>query len=229
MKKAWLYAHGKVCSSVFDQEKTLKEYCKENNIEVAGETHLIASDDGEYAILEAIRNALDHECDCIMVQEAKNLKLNINTYTKLLEAYVQNGVVVYALDKGEMYDAIFKLDPLLRLNYSPDIISLDYALEEGEQYEYPEKRNLDFVHVRVNRKGETHELSFTDLDREERMLAISSLPQEALVALCKKLADNLRYIGDAFGIVQTEQGIMFATKCKVASKKQREKFANRAE
>lgn len=215
MLKAWMYAQGKTYKSVLLQEEALTDYCCQNGIEKVGVTNSIGEDDSGFSVRMALKEAKEHECDCLMVQNANILRANFGTYKKMMEAYVQDNLTVYALDDGDIFKAIFDFQPLLRLHFSPELLSIDDALEDGEVFDYPEKRELDSVQVRVNRNGETQTVSFTDLTRDERNFAINSLPEEGLKELCKQPAENLRYIGDAFGIEHNEQGEMYATTVKV--------------
>lgn len=211
MKKAWLYAQGKVCTSVFEQAKALSDYCKQNGIEVAGETHMISEvKDNGYSLMDALRNAVEHKCDCIIVQEAKELCIGIDRYFKLLEAYVQDKVTIFSLDEGDMLQKIFSFRPLLHLFFVPEFLGLG----DNEIPEYPEERGLDPVQVRANRSGEVRTVAFTDLLRDERVYAVNSLPEDVLKELCLQLSESLRYIGDAFGIRHNEKGEMYATSVK---------------
>lgn len=211
MKKAWIYAQGEVCTSVFEQAKVLSDYCKRNGIEVAGETHMISKvKDSGYSLMDAMRNAIEHECDCVIVQEAKEICVSIDRYTKLLEAYAQDRVTIYALDDGDILQRIFAYQPLLYLCIAPEL----FGVGDEEVSEFPEERGLDPVQVRVNRNGEERTVAFTDLLRDERMFALNSLPEESLKELCVQLSESLRYIGDAFGIKHNEQGEMYATTIK---------------
>ena len=211
MKKAWIYAQGEVCTSVFDQAKALSDYCTQNGIELAGETHMISKDkDNGYSLMDALRNAVEHKCDCIIVQEAKDICVGINRYAKFLEAYVQDHVTIFALDEGDMLQKIFAIQPLLHLYFAPKFLGVG----NDDVPDYPEERGLDPIRVRADRNGESRTVAFTDLLRDERLYAINLLPEESLKELCLQLSESLRYIGDAFGIRHNEQGEMYATTVK---------------
>lgn len=62
-------------------------------------------------------------------------------------------------------------------------------------------RNLDGAFFRVCRAGRWRNVCFSDLTSEERDTIMEGRGEEWLKSLCCHLADQLKGVGDEFGIV----------------------------
>ena len=97
--------------------------------------------------------------------------------------------------------SIYQGLPLCKLvRYSPEQFSLDDALEEDDDIEYPEKRNLDGLYIRVMRKGEVEEVCFTDMLEDEQHFVLWTLDTLGLRELCKVLSRAIRHLGTVYNL-----------------------------
>lgn len=69
---------------------------------------------------------------------------------------------------------------------------------------YPVERKLDGVFFRVKRNGKWNNICFSDMTHDERKEVIGERTCEWWMALAGMMADDLRAVGDKFGIARAE-------------------------
>lgn len=112
MLKAWLYMCAENYLGVMSQEEKMKEYCEINSIEIVGSTMTVHWGRSEISnILTAMSNAVENHCDYVMVSNYSALRYSPETYMELLSRYLEFGVSIYALDRGDVFEQIFETMP----------------------------------------------------------------------------------------------------------------------
>lgn len=112
MQKVWLFLCADNYLGILSQEEQLKEYCKQNEIEILGETlavHFGMQDTN--TILMAMRNAVEKECDNVLICSYSSLRYGPEVYMELLSKYLEFGVSIYAMDRGDVFKQAFDSMP----------------------------------------------------------------------------------------------------------------------
>lgn len=112
MQKAWLYMSAENYLGVMMQEEQMKEYCGTNNIEIVGSTMTVHWGCSETTnIVMAMSNAIENHCDFVMVSSYSAIRYTPDIYMKVLSHYLDDGVSICSIDRGDVFKQIFESMP----------------------------------------------------------------------------------------------------------------------
>ena len=205
-KKAWVYIKATNNDSGVEQLQQLTSHCEKANIEIVGVTKEIGlSTDPENSVVKAIDCARDRQCDYVAMIDSSMVDIYGENFTKYLDLRFSDGISLYSSNQGEFFNQIVDGVPLLRHRFAPATwFSVDDLFEEECDIEYPVKRNLDSTYIRLNRQGEAYSVCISDLCQDERLRVLQDMKENELRELCEKLITDLRFIGDIFDMVHSE-------------------------
>ena len=211
MKRIWLYLYAHDKKEVDIQREGLTKHCRENHMNIVGETVMIRETkldlDGFSA---AINCAVENRCDYLATYKTETIEMDDQMGIAICEAYIESNLSLYSTNDGAFMEKIYKALPWLKLWNAPNLFSMNEDLDAGEKPEYPEPRWLDSINVRVKRQGKICKLTFTDLCEDEQLFALSCMSKEEIKTLMMQLACSMQRLVNLFDIRRNQDGQLTA-------------------